>query len=118
MIEIKELKNRVYEQKDCIAFDYELLDSDENKREKKVLMEARFKREKTDGKIWRLMVVFPRTEHADSQVYFVVFQMPKPNMDLRLVCATGLRFFQMKLKEEIQEKVIIDFEIGSVTEGM
>jgi len=117
MIELKDLQNRVYENKDCIAFDYELLDSDE-KREKKVIMEARFKRAKEEDKTWRLMVVFPRTEMSDSQVYFVVFQMPKSNMNLPLICATGLRFFQIKLKEEIQEKVIIDFEIGNITEGM
>ena len=44
--------------------------------------------------------------------------MPKDNLPLELICATGLKYFQLYLKEEIQAKSNLDFELGDILTGM
>ena len=115
MIELKELENRRYEGKDCTAFTYNMT------VDKNLTVEYRFRRS-LDSEIlkrtWIAQVVFPRTGQADSQMYYIGFELPKDDWPLTLVCATGLRYFQMCMKAEIQKKSNIDFTIGEVTRGM
>lgn len=111
MVSQKELINRAYKEKECIGFDYQLKDENDN-----VLVNAQFgKRAPTE---WWMRVVLDRTRDADSQVYNFGYVLPRENMDLTMVCAIGLRYFQLYLKDEIQSKSAIDFAIGDVTAGM
>ena len=115
MIELKELENRRYEGKDCTAFTYNMT------VDKDLSVEYRFYRS-LDSEVlkrtWIAQVIFPRTEQADSQMYYIGFELPKDNLPLTLVCATGLRYFQMCMKAEVQKKSNIDFTIGEITRGM
>lgn len=115
MIEIKELDNRVYVKKQCTAFTYRMtVDED-------LCVEYRFYRSLDSDvlkRTWIAQVIFPRTEQADSQMYYIGFELPNDNLPLVTICATGLRYFQMCMKSEVQKKSNIDFTIGEVTRGM
>ena len=115
-VELKELYNRSYIDKSCVAFDYQCLDlEDVNKQE---LFEARFRRSATDNKVWTMYVVLLRNKVADAQVYSVEYQLPKADMSLTMICAIGLKYFQLQLKDEIQRKVEMDIMIGRLTSEM
>lgn len=111
MISLKELANRVYDGKTCVGFDYRLKDEKGN-----VLVSAQYtKRAPAE---WWMRVIFDRTRDADSQVYNFGYKLPRDGMDLVIVCAVGLKYFQMYLKEEVQRKSLIDFAIGDVVKDM
>ena len=113
MIILGDLKNRVYSGKDCIEFTIDV-----NDEKDKELFRVYFRRNKKDVKQWNMQVVLERTRDADSQVYNFDYIMPKENLPLALICATGLRYFQMYLKEEIQRKSEYDFTLGEMIRGM
>ena len=113
MITLKELINRAYnESKECIEFEYSLKDKDDE------LFNAEFRRSKESPLVWNMRVIFDRTINSDSQVYNFVYELPKTGMDLVMICAIGLKYFQMYIKEEVQLKSNIDFSIGDITNGM
>ncbi len=115
MIELKDLENRRYEDKDCTAFTYILT------VEKDFKIEYRFYRSLDSDvlkRTWIAQVVLPRTESSDSQVYYIGFELPKNNLPLPTICATGLKYFQMCMKSEIQKKSNIDFTIGEIVGDM
>jgi hypothetical protein len=95
----------------CVDFDY-VLNID------KTRIRCRFTRDRDQLSVWNMMVVLKRTRDADSQVYNFSYQLPKPNMDLTMVTAIGLRYFQLYLKEEVQLKSNLDFTLGEITNGM
>lgn len=111
MIDLKQLIHRVYKGKSCVAFDYVL--SNEKGEQ---LLEARYTL--VGENEWQMRIVFDRTRDADSQVYTLGYVMPRSGLPLTLIAATGLRYFQLYLKEEIQTKQFIDFSVGKATEGM
>lgn len=111
MIKQSDLVNRMNINGMCVDFDY-ILKSDD------VRIRCRFTRDKNQPLIWNLMVVLKRTRDADSQVYNFGYQLPKSNMDLTMVTAIGLKYFQLYLKEEVQLKSNMDFVLGEITNGM
>lgn len=112
MLTLKDLENRVYSGKKCVGFDYIL------KNEKGVpQFEARFRPGAQDNE-WAMTIVLPRTRDADSQVYNMGYIMPRANLPLELIAATGLKYFQLYLKEEIQTKSEYDFALGEILRGM
>ena len=44
--------------------------------------------------------------------------MPKSGLPLELIAATGLKYFQLYLKEEIQNKTNFDFALSELLRGM
>lgn len=111
MIKQSDLMNRINVNGICVDFDYILTIDD-------LRIRCRFTRDKNQLSIWNMMVVLKRTRDADSQVYNFSYQLPKSSMDLTMIAAIGLRYFQLYLKEEIQLKSNIDFTLGEVTNGM
>ena len=111
MIKQSDLVNRMSVDGVCVDFDY-ILNVD-NKR-----LRCRFTRNKDELSVWNMMVVIKRSRDADSQVYNFGYQLPKENMDLTMITAIGLKYFQMYLKKEIQEKMNMDFILGEITSGM
>lgn len=110
MIRLKDLQNRVYSGKQCISFEFPLKISDE------LAVVAKFT---TDLYCqWNMQVVLPRTRDKDSDVYNFSYLMPKSNLPLELIAATGLKYFQLYLKQEIQTKSDLDFMLGEITSGM
>lgn len=112
MLTLKDLDNRVYSGKACSEFSYSL--KDEKGQTK---LKANFWRGPEENE-WRMRIVLDRTRDADSQVYTFGYIMPKSNLPLTLIAATGLKYFQLLLKEEIQVKSEYDFALGDVLKGM
>ena len=114
MLTLKDLENRVYSGKQCIRFEYTIKLDDNNKKH----AIARFERQLDNPTVWNMRIMFDRTRDKDSEVYNFGYVMPREGLPLELIAATGLRYFQLHIKEEIQAKSNIDFEIGKIIQGM
>ena len=111
MITFKDLTNRVYSDKECIRFEYEFIAN-----ERRVV--ACFERDVENKTEWNMHIVFGRTRDKDSEVYNFGYVMPKEDLPLTLITATGLRFFQLHIQREVQEKSNLDFAISEIIKGM
>lgn len=115
MLKREDLKNRVYSGKQCTRFEV-LIPIGDN------LVElAQFFKEPNaneDQETWFMRIVFDRTRDKDSEVYTFKYTLPKIGVPLELIAATGLRYFQLRLKEEVQNKSNMDFIIGDMLSGM
>lgn len=111
MITLKDLVNRVYSDKICIRFEYNI------PIEGKYLV-IRFGRNPERIAEWNMQVVLDRTRDKDSEVYNFGYVMPKDDLPLELIAATGLKFLQLYLKEEVQGKSNLEFTIGEIIKGM
>lgn len=112
MITLKDLQNRIYSGKQCMGFDYIV------KNEKdETQFEARF-RAGAEKNEWNVKIILDRTRDKDSDVYNFGYIMPKSGLPLELIAATGLKYYQLYLKEEIQQKVSYDFLLGEILKGM
>lgn len=111
MIKQKELINRVNVNNACLGFDYMLKLED-------ITLRCIFEREEDKLNTWKFFTLFERTDDTDGQIYNFSYTMPKCNMDLTMVAAIGLRYFQLRLKEEVQIKSNIDFGIGETIKGI
>lgn len=112
-MELKELTNRKYEDNDCIGFSYSVKEETSDTE-----IEFKFTRKTKGSRLWQMEVNLPRTINADMQCYVFPYEMPRDNMQLTLICATGLAYFQMYLKNEISFKSMVDFELGEITRNM
>lgn len=112
MIRLKDLQNRVYRGKECIRFEYEF-NADENHT-----ICAVFKRMLDNSRTWNMSIVLDRTRDKDSEVYSFSYVLPKDNMQLELIAAIGLKYFQLYIKEEVQLKSNMDFVLGEIVEGV
>lgn len=136
MITLKELINREYIGKNCVSFDYMLqvrrghfrplrcmfnrasvqgLTDDQEVDEN---TEPREVSEDEATRTWLLSVSIPRADHADSHNYYIGYTMPKSDLPLELICATGLAYLQREFQREVQYKSLADFEIGQLIAGM
>lgn len=113
MLTLKELENRMYLDKTCMYFTYNL-----RNEKKEVLQRFEFFRSAENESQWNMRVIIERTRDADSQVYNFNYIMPNSKASLCLICAVGLRYFDLYLKEEIQTKSDYDFLISDVIRGM
>lgn len=112
MIKFKDLQNRVYSGKQCIRFEYAIMVGDK-------YIYAQFQRQPGEtGQHWNMQIIFGRTRDKDSEVYNFGYIMPKDNLPLELIAATGLKYFQLYLKEEVQAKINLDFTLGDILTGM
>ena len=112
MLTLKDLDNRVYSGKQCIRFEHTVKDE-----KGEPMLIARYQRGK-EANEWRMSIVLDRTRDADSQVYNFGYIMPKSGLPLELIAATGLKYFQLYLKEEIQNKTNFDFALSELLRGM
>ena len=114
MIKFKDLQNRVYSGKECVRFEYALMFNDQ-------YVYAQFQKQKgqfAQPNQWNMQIIFGRTNDKDSEVYNFGYVMPKDNLPLELIAATGLKYFQLYIKQEIQAKSNLDFELGDILTGM
>lgn len=114
MLKLGDLDNRVYSGKRCIGFQVHIVDNNG-----KQLLEATFKKDmEHPSDSWAMQVLFQRTIIKDTEVYNFVYQMPKYNMPLEMVAATGLRYLQSYLRHELDNKSLLCFAIDDTVEGM
>ena len=114
MIKFKDLQNRVYSGKTCVRFEYGMMVNDQ-------YVYAQFQKQvgqTAQPNEWNMQIIFGRTRDKDSEVYNFGYVMPKDGLPLELIAATGLRYFQLHIKEEIQAKSNLDFELGEILQGM
>lgn len=116
MIELKDLKNREVKNNETIKFDYDLEFQTNDQGKLKIPFTFEKVIEST-GNEWKILVRLKPTQEKESQIYEFNYMLPKQNVQLVLVTATGLRLFQMILQEEIQDKSLIDFEIGNLIQS-
>ena len=112
MIKQSDLVNRIAYNGVCVGFDYILKLND------KSVIRFIFTRKEDELLVWNMNIVLDRTRDADSQVYNFNYQLPKAGMNLTMVAAIGLKYFQLHLKEEVQLKSSLDFMLGEITNGM
>jgi hypothetical protein len=119
MITRKDLKNRQYENEKCVAFDF-IINVEEYGP-----VELRFKRDLSKLDIspimenqWQAQMILKRDSYSDSQVYGFEYQVPNNKVPLETIAGMGLRFIQLKMKEDVQLKSTIDFTIGEFLMGM
>lgn len=111
MIVMKDLQNRVYSGKVCMRFEYEFVVN-----KKRII--AYFDRSIENPTEWNMQIILGRTRDKDSEVYNFGYMMPRDNLPLELIAATGLKYFQLHVKEEVQAKSNMDFELGEILKGM
>ena len=112
MLKLKDLKNRVYNGRECIRFECNIMLDKDSKQE----IEAVFK--KVALTEWRMQILIDGTRDKDTEVYNFRYIMPRSNLPLELIAATGLKYFQLYIKEEVQAKSNLDFELGNILQGM
>lgn len=117
MIKLKDLVNRVYDGKDCIRFEYEVIDTEASRNTSSCFI-ARYWRDPVVPVQWNMQVVIPGNRDCDCQVYTFNYVLPREGMNLDLIAAIGLRYFQLRLKEDIQNKTAWDFALGEVLHDM
>lgn len=118
MLKLKELENRIYEGKNCVGFDYRVFDTSRAKDDPNgFCFEVRWRKAVEPGR-WVMSIVLPRNRDCDSQVFNFDYQMPREGLDLTLIAATGLKYFQLYLKQEIQVKSNYDFVLGDLLKDM
>lgn len=121
MIKAKDLVNRVYMDRRCIGFEYPManpnIDPEETGVEDRTIHLV-FVSIDGDCKNWRLGVNIPRDEFEDGQAYAIRYEMPMKFMRIEVVAATGMKYLQAVLQQEIQRKTAIDFAMGELLEGM
>lgn len=111
MLKLKDLQSRVYSGKICTRFEC-VVPID---KERWIL--ATFKRMSTPNE-WNMQIIIDRSRNKDSEVYNFGYIMPKDGLPLVLIAATGLKYFQLHIKNEVQEKSNLDFELGNLLQGM
>lgn len=119
MLELNKLANRVYSGKECISFDIFMEDDSKSKNDSsRFMFEANYRRNPSNPLEWTMRVVLPRTRDNDHQIYEFGYVLPKSGLALTLIAAMGLKFFQLRLQEEIQMKSDWNFTIGEVTKSV
>lgn len=111
MLKRKDLLNRVYEGRNCIRFEVNIPEGTNEIKANNNLIGIFTRKSPTE---WKLNVFFDRTDSSDTQVYEFNYIMPREDLSLELIAATGLNYFQLQLKEEIQTKINYDFSLGEI----
>lgn len=115
MITPKDLVNRVYSGRHCIRFE---INMDVSNDRTQIAQFHRTMREGYENSVWCMRVILDRTRDKDTEVYTFEYVMPRENLPLELIAATGLKYFQLTLKDEIQVKSNMEFAIGEIIQGM
>lgn len=115
MLNLKDLLNRVYVNKEVVRFEVNVEDEDKSPLDPaKRLFTAFFTRDAKDKLLWTIQVVLPRTAENDSQVYAITFRVPKASLSLQVVAGMGLTYFSAKLQDEMAQKSTYVYEIANL----
>lgn len=118
MLVLKDLTNRVYKDKQCVSFEHTVIDKDRAlDDEQRNCFVARWTKGNEIG-LWNIQVVLDRTRDADSQVYRFGYVMPRDGLPLELIAATGLKYFQLYLQQEVQIKSNYNFVLSELLKDM
>ena len=110
LLKLKDLKNRRYEDKLPVYFEYDVVD--DTGREKKNLLTCRFR--SINDQQWQVQAVLSRTAFMDSIVINFAFELPKANMALSYVASVGLKLLQGALTDNIEREQMIEFTLSDI----
>lgn len=114
MIKTKDLISRHYIKKDCCSFQYILKMQEENPII--VQFERKFENE-MPTKFWKLSMIFDNERNL-KHCFTAYFEMPKINVPLELVCATGLLQIRYYISSCLEYYSEASIEISKGLEGM
>lgn len=115
MINAKEIVNRQNVEKQPVGFDYKLHNDEPHAFGTD---ELTFHFTRLDELVWRVSLVMQPTVEAERRLYEMVYNVPKTNLPLEMICATGLICIKYKMAELAQACSLLDFSIGEVIKGM
>lgn len=128
MLEIRDLTNKEYFGNELVSFQYLINCSEDVDREDEDHKYIRciFTRIYRDNVIlptWLLEVNIPsytsNSIHGTQvHTYRLVYQTPKNNMPITTIAAMGLYNLQNAIKQEVQYKTMLDFNISEILKGM
>lgn len=131
MLEIRDLTNKEYVGNELVSFQYLINCSEDVDREDEDhkyirCIFTRIYREASDSMaspFWLLEVNIPSytsTSIHGTQVhpYRLVYRAPKNNMPITTIAAMGLYNLQNAIKQEVQYKTMLDFNISEILKGM
>lgn len=110
-IQMRQLECKEYNGKVCTGFKY-----NHRNEQNELLWTAQYTR--ANEQQWRIVVVLDKTPESSHQVYQIDYIMPKASMSLEMVAGVGLKYLQLRLKEEVQSKIEMDFDIGELTKDL
>ena len=113
MIQLRELKKKEYLEKKCIHFVYEMKVG--KKKINAVFDKAIDENEKD---VWKMIILFERDSISDNHIMTFTYVMPKQDMNLELIAATGLRYLYYYMKDILDERKELLFEVSKAIEGM
>ena len=115
MITPKEIVNRIYDARQPVGFDY-FLSNDEPSAFGTDILQFHF--EKLAGLTWRVSLVMAPTLQDTRRLYESIFELPKQNLPLEMVCATGLVCIKYQMANMVQGCSLLDFMLGEQIKGM
>ena len=116
MIQFKDLKNRTYAGKRCTGFQ---LIKEIDKDLTATVLFRKLKLEDGTRDIWSAKLIIDDSTLVNTiDLYDVVYEMPKKDMDLTLIAGSGLNHIQVKMQTEIKIKVKTDCIISEMLIGM
>lgn len=130
MLEIRDLTNKEYVDNELVSFQYLINCSEDVDREDEDhkyirCIFTRIYREASDSMLpfWLLEVNIPsytsNSIHGTQvHTYRFVYQTPKNNMPITTIAAMGLYNLQNVIKQEVQYKTMLDFNISEILKGM
>ncbi len=111
-IKLKDLQNRVYSGKQCIAFNLVLENKELENSEQLILQ---YVRNVNDLTLWNVRLILERkTIYENTTIYDIGYSAYSINIDLVKVAMIGLTYLQTEIKQELQRKINIDFMVGEV----
>lgn len=116
MLKDKQLINKVHDGRICVRFEVLLTFGDGLTYPLQYQRQRGVTKEWLDT--WTLSLDVPRTLAKDTEVFRIMYSMPRSGLPLTLVAATGMKHLQYELQEEVAQKNVAMFEIGNMTEGM
>lgn len=117
MITPKELVNRRNIEKQPVGFDY-FLKNDEPHAFGTDSLHFHFERLVLDGLTWRVSLTMQPDEESQRRLYEAVFEAPKSNLPLEMICAIGLICIKHQMAGLAQGCSLLDFMIGETVKGM
>lgn len=118
MINLKEIENRKYDEKELVSFEYTIknLQGPHGETHQRRVWFEKVNAEdygmRTNNPTYKVFMII------DSVVYEKIYQMPKPKMSLELVVATGLNLLRGTFQAEAAYKEMLNYTILDVIKDM
>lgn len=117
MIELHDLKNREYLEKNCIKFEYEL-ELEKSGEIKPVILVFRKNVNDPMQVEWSVTGVIICFKNGFNKIIDFDFSVPTKNMSLTMVCATGINQAKVLIYDWMQNLNIVLIALHDACEGM